>query len=111
MSAGKGAEAVTVGRGITRRGFLAALAGAVVAGACGTGAATCVPTEDNPQGPFYVAGAPFRTDIAPGGEPGEEHPPGHPAPDGPRPLAGAHAASPTGPGAAPQPASRSNSSA
>jgi len=71
VSAGKGAEAVTVGCGITRRGFLAALAGAVVAGACGTGAATCVPTEDNPQGPFYVPDAPFRTDIAPGGEPGE----------------------------------------
>jgi catechol 1,2-dioxygenase len=56
---------------MTRRRFLAALAGAVAAGACGAGAATCVPTEDNPQGPFYIPDAPLRVDIAPGGEPGE----------------------------------------
>jgi len=67
VSAGTGAEATAAGWGITRRGFLVALAGAVVASARGAGAATCAPTEDNPQGPFYVAGAPFRTDIAPGG--------------------------------------------
>ena len=71
MSAGKGAETVTVERGITRRRFLAGLAGAVVMMARGAGAATCAPTEDNPQGPFYIPGAPFRMDIAPGGEPGE----------------------------------------
>jgi len=62
---------MTDGRGITRRGFLAGLAGAIVTVARGAGAATCAPTEDNPQGPFYLAGAPFRADIAPGGEPGE----------------------------------------
>jgi catechol 1,2-dioxygenase len=56
---------------MTRRRFLAALAGAVAAGACGAQAATCVPTEDNPQGPFYLPDAPLRADIAPGGEPGE----------------------------------------
>jgi len=62
---------MTDGRGITRRGFLAGLAGAIVTGARGAGAATCVPTEDNPQGPFYLPDAPLRADIAPGGEPGE----------------------------------------
>ena len=40
-------------------------------GGAPSGCRACAPTEDNPQGPFYVAGAPFRVDIAPGGEPGE----------------------------------------
>ena len=62
---------MTIGKGITRRGFLAGLVGAVATGTRGAGAATCAPTEANPEGPFYIGGAPFRTQIAPGGEPGE----------------------------------------
>ena len=56
---------------LTRRGFLTGLVAAVFAAAHGVEAASCPPTEDNPQGPFYVSGAPFRVGIAPDDEPGE----------------------------------------
>jgi catechol 1,2-dioxygenase len=56
---------------VNRRQFLTA---ALVAGlgmvrpAAGAG---CLVTEDNPAGPFYLAGAPFRSRLAPDGQPGE----------------------------------------
>lgn len=34
-------------------------------------AASCSATEDNPSGPFYLAGAPFRSQLAPDSLPGE----------------------------------------
>ncbi len=33
--------------------------------------ATCPATEDNPPGPFYIPGAPFRSKLAPDKQPGE----------------------------------------
>jgi catechol 1,2-dioxygenase len=54
----------------TRRQFITSSVAAAVAVA-GTGrAAECAPTEDNARGPFYIAGAPFRLQLAPDEEPG-----------------------------------------
>jgi protocatechuate 3,4-dioxygenase beta subunit len=55
---------------VSRRQFLAAAA-AILTAARTASAADCPPTEDNPEGPFYLAGAPFRDRLAPGEEPGE----------------------------------------
>jgi protocatechuate 3,4-dioxygenase beta subunit len=57
---------------VSRRQFLA---GSLVA-ACGmmvrpAFAASCPATEENPSGPFYLAGAPFQSQLAPASLPGE----------------------------------------
>lgn len=55
-----------------RRQFLAAgLGAALLAAPRGFGAALCPPTEENPQGPFYLPDMPLRADLAPRDEPGE----------------------------------------
>lgn len=54
----------------TRREFLTAAAAALAA-APAAPAAECPVTEDNPEGPFYLPGAPFRDRLAPPDEPGE----------------------------------------
>ncbi len=57
---------------LSRRAFLT---GTILAGIRGLGRARaqglCAPTESNPQGPFYLPGAPFRDRLAPEGEPGD----------------------------------------
>jgi protocatechuate 3,4-dioxygenase beta subunit len=58
--------------GINRRAFLAAtLAGALTLAGPAWGAGDCPPTENNPEGPFYIPGAPFRSRLAPEGMAGE----------------------------------------
>jgi protocatechuate 3,4-dioxygenase beta subunit len=57
---------------VNRRQFLA---GSLIA-ACGmmvrpAFGASCATTEDNPSGPFYLAGAPFQSRLAPDNLPGE----------------------------------------
>jgi protocatechuate 3,4-dioxygenase beta subunit len=56
---------------VSRRQFLTAAAAVLAAGRSAS-AADCPPTEDNPQGPFYLPGAPYRDRLAPGDEPGEK---------------------------------------
>ena len=57
---------------VSRRQFLAgsliATLGVMVRPAFG---ASCAITEDNPSGPFYLAGAPFQSQLAPENLPGE----------------------------------------
>jgi protocatechuate 3,4-dioxygenase beta subunit len=52
-------------------GVATGLAGMLAIGRRIARAAGCTTTEDNPEGPFYVAGAPFRSPLAPPTEPGE----------------------------------------
>jgi protocatechuate 3,4-dioxygenase beta subunit len=56
---------------INRREFLTATVAALLAMSGLAAGAGCPTTEDNPEGPFYVPGAPFRDRLAPEGFPGE----------------------------------------
>lgn len=66
-------------RSIDRRRFLVAglTAGlttgltALLAAARAVERSVCASTEDNPEGPFYLPGAPFRSQLAPAREPGD----------------------------------------
>ncbi len=53
----------------TRREFLAGAMGVALLPGIGA-AASCAPTEENPEGPFYLPGAPFRVRLAEAEEPG-----------------------------------------
>lgn len=58
--------------GINRREFLAVtLAGALTMAGPAWAAGDCAPTENNPEGPFYLPGAPFRSQLAPASLAGE----------------------------------------
>ncbi|MBI5444144.1 MAG: twin-arginine translocation pathway signal protein [Deltaproteobacteria bacterium] len=54
-----------------RRHFLAAGLGALLLAAGRGLAGACAPTDENPQGPFYLPDMPLRPDLAPRDEPGE----------------------------------------
>ena len=54
-----------------RRHFLAAGLGAVLLAAGRSLAGACAPTDENPQGPFYLPDMPFRPNLAPRDEPGD----------------------------------------
>lgn len=56
---------------INRREFLTVTVAAALGMVRQAAGADCVATEDNPSGPFYIPGAPFRTQLAPGNQPGE----------------------------------------
>jgi catechol 1,2-dioxygenase len=56
---------------INRRQFLAVSLVAALGLARQAAGASCSATEDNPPGPFYIPGAPFRDLLAPGTQPGE----------------------------------------
>jgi catechol 1,2-dioxygenase len=56
---------------VNRRQFLAAALVAALAMSRNASGAGCHVTEDNPQGPFYLPGAPFRSKLAPDSQPGE----------------------------------------
>jgi len=59
------------GTGINRREFLAATLAALLGMAGLAEGAGCSSTENNPEGPFYIPGAPFRNLLAPENQPGE----------------------------------------
>lgn len=56
---------------VNRRHFLAASLMAALGMVRPAAGAACLVTEDNPPGPFYIPGAPFRDRLAPGNQPGE----------------------------------------
>jgi protocatechuate 3,4-dioxygenase beta subunit len=56
-----------------RREFLTATLAAMLGmvGSAASGAVGCPATANNPEGPFYIPGAPFRSQLAPAEQPGE----------------------------------------
>lgn len=56
---------------VNRRQFLAIALVAALGMVRHANGAGCPTTEDNPSGPFYVPGAPFRSRLAPDNQPGE----------------------------------------
>jgi len=56
---------------INRRQFLAASLIAALGMVRHASGASCPTTQDNPSGPFYIPGAPFQSQLAPGNLPGE----------------------------------------
>ena len=56
---------------INRREFLTATLAALLGMAGLAEGASCSSTENNPEGPFYIPGAPFRNRLAPENQPGE----------------------------------------
>jgi len=54
-----------------RRFLVAGLGAALLTAGRGFGAASCHPTEENPQGPFYLPDMPSRPQLAPNDEPGD----------------------------------------
>ena len=56
---------------VNRRQFLTLAVAATLGMARSASGAGCPVTEDNPPGPFYLPGAPFRSKLAPDNQPGE----------------------------------------
>ena len=56
---------------VNRRQFLAASLIAALGMVRHASGASCTATQDNPSGPFYIPGAPFQSQLAPGNLPGD----------------------------------------
>lgn len=56
---------------VSRRYFLTATLAALLGMVGQAAGAGCPSTENNPEGPFYIPGAPFRSQLAPESQPGE----------------------------------------